>query len=469
MADERARAGIELSMDVRGRGARRRPEAGEPFAILVIGDFGGRGATRPIRVDLDTFDALFERVAPELRIEPPGGPGWTIPFRSLDDFHPDRLYDELDLFADVRRLRREARDPSALPRVAAALGLGAVAATANEAPGAAAEASTEAALLERLLGRSPSEPARPGAGVADDFIRKVVAPHVVRGPDPREADVAEALERGASDLMRALMHHPDFQALEANWRGLDLLVRSLELDEGLSLFILDASKEALDPAELRRFVIDERGGPSGAAPFSVIACAHAFAPTAEDAERLARIGAIAAEAGAPFLATAEHQAFLAGASSEAFRALRARPEARSLGLVGPRFLLRSPYGPGMEEAERFRFVEQPAPPDPAGYLWGPPAFLAACLLGRSFVESGWSLSPEQNLAFDGLPVHTYRVDGEPVQTPCAELWLTSASVDALLAGGVMPLQSVRGRDEVRLARFQSLAEPLAPLAARFGG
>ena len=117
----------------------------------------------------------------------------------------------------------------------------------------------------------------------------------------------------------------------------------------------------------------------------------------------------------------------------------------------------------MEETERFRFVEQPTPPVHHGFLWGPPAFLAACLLGQSFAESGWALTADQNLALGGLPVHTYRSEGEPVQTPCAERWLESAAVEALLARGIIPVQSVRGRDEVRLARFQSIADPPAPL------
>jgi type VI secretion system protein ImpC len=37
----------------------------------------------------------------------------------------------------------------------------------------------------------------------------------------------------------------------------------------------------------------------------------------------------------------------------------------------------------------------------------------------------------------------------------------------LINEGLMPLLSVKGRDAVRLPRFQSIAEPAAPLAGRW--
>jgi type VI secretion system protein ImpC len=68
---------------------------------------------------------------------------------------------------------------------------------------------------------------------------------------------------------------------------------------------------------------------------------------------------------------------------------------------------------------------------------------------------------------DGLPLHVYQRDGETAIKPCAEVLLTEDSVELLVECGFMPLISFRETDRVRLARFQSVAQPNAPLAGRW--
>ena len=50
--------------------------------------------------------------------------------------------------------------------------------------------------------------------------------------------------------------------------------------------------------------------------------------------------------------------------------------------------------------------------------------------------------------------------------PCAEVVLSDRAAEIILDGGLMPLLSLRDQDVVRLARFQSIADPLAPLAGQ---
>ena len=52
--------------------------------------------------------------------------------------------------------------------------------------------------------------------------------------------------------------------------------------------------------------------------------------------------------------------------------------------------------------------------------------------------------------------------------PCAESWLKDAQAEKLLEHGLMPFQSTRGRDAIRLARVQSIREPLTGLAGPWG-
>jgi type VI secretion system protein ImpC len=66
-----------------------------------------------------------------------------------------------------------------------------------------------------------------------------------------------------------------------------------------------------------------------------------------------------------------------------------------------------------------------------------------------------------------MPAHVYREDGESRIKPCAEALLTEKAAAAILDNGIMPLLSLKDRDVVRLLRFQSLADPSAPLEGRW--
>jgi type VI secretion system protein ImpC len=70
---------------------------------------------------------------------------------------------------------------------------------------------------------------------------------------------------------------------------------------------------------------------------------------------------------------------------------------------------------------------------------------------------------------EGLPLHIYQKEGASLMQPCVEALLTERAAERLLEHGLMPLLSFQGRDIIRLARFQSLASPLSPLAGRWRG
>jgi predicted component of type VI protein secretion system len=55
-----------------------------------------------------------------------------------------------------------------------------------------------------------------------------------------------------------------------------------------------------------------------------------------------------------------------------------------------------------------------------------------------------------------MPVHTYKLDGEPEMTPCAEMWFTDRAVERFMSAGVMALASIKNSDSIRLLRLQSV-------------
>ena len=149
--------------------------------------------------------------------------------------------------------------------------------------------------------------------------------------------------------------------------------------------------------------------------------------------------------------------------------LRATPEARWLGLVAPRFLLREPYGTRADPCELLPFEELDPHAAHDRFLWGHPALVAGLLLGETFERDGWSLRPGARAELDGLPIHTVTDEDGSRNLPCAETLLTERAAERMMEGGIMPLASMKDSDAVRLVRFQSIAQPVAALAGRWRG
>ncbi len=258
-------------------------------------------------------------------------------------------------------------------------------------------------------------------------------------------------------------------------------MRRVPTDVNLKIFLLDMAKPELAADLVATFELLVDQAP-GAEPWSVLAGNYTFDQSADDAQLLARMAAVACHAGAPFLAAAS--ARLLGCESlhatpspyqwrsdndavERWAAVRRLPQAAWIGLALPRFLMRLPYGKQTSPAETFAFEEFSAAPSHEDYLWANPAFACAFLLGEAFSESGWEMRPGEIGEISGLPAHVYRADGESHLKPCAEALLTEDAAEAILDRGLMPLMSIKGADTIRMPRFQSIAMPAAPLAGRW--
>jgi type VI secretion system protein ImpC len=242
----------------------------------------------------------------------------------------------------------------------------------------------------------------------------------------------------------------------------------------------DLGSDAVEGSGIHRLLVEESVGTPGSDPWALLVGAFALGEDAGELDILARLGRVARDAGAPFIA--EASPVLAGVPSIAaapdpddwtddapsgWSELRALPVAQHVALALPRLLLRLPYGKHTDECDVVSFEEMLPDVRPAheSYLWGSGSLAAALLLGEAFVDSGWSLRPGREIS--NLPLHVYHTDGETVATPCAEVLLTERAAERLLDRGLSPLLSVRDSDAVILPRLQSIAEPLARLSARW--
>jgi type VI secretion system protein ImpC len=489
------------------------PASETAFCIAILGDFSGRanrgisdaktiGKRRPWLVDRDNFDEVLSRSGAEIQLPIDASGALHLQFSEIDDFHPDHIFQRLEIFAKLRDLRSRVQEPSSFPKVAEELGLrsrGATSQPAKPAPAAAPSAVQLASgsLLDKMIAqaeaRGVEDQPRRSTDEIHDFAQRVVAEHLVSTPDPRQPEIVAVIDRAIGSLMRAILHNPDFQALEAAWRATFLLVRRLETGSQLKLYLIDISKQELaadlsSATDLRdtglyRLLVEQSVETPGAEPWSIIVGNYSFGSSSDDAQLLARMAKLASRARAPFLSAASPR--LLGCSSlaatphprewksaepelaRAWAELRRLPEAGSVGLAIPRFLLRLPYGKKTSPIESFEFEEFPEAPVHEEYLWGNPGFAVSLLLAQSFSEAGWEMRPGATTEIDQLPLHISLKAGESQAKPCSEVLPTEDAVDRMLDEGLMPLISFKDRDRVRLARFQSIADPARELAGRW--
>jgi type VI secretion system protein ImpC len=500
------------------RQSRRLTDPEIPFRILIMGDFSGRSSRgifepadalakrRILRVDRDNVDEVMQRMGVEIHAPLDGDANTptVLRFTELDDFHPDQIFTRLPLFKDIRETRKKLSDPAFCAKTAVELQKkGADSATPPriDDPDDALKKSlqqTNANLLHQILDDSDEEVkptvSKRATSELDNFLRHIVQPYLVPDVDLAQDEILKAVDNATGELMRAILHYPDFQELEAVWRGLHFLVSRTETDDQLKLYLLDVSKAELAADlgasdDLRttgtfRLLVEQTVDTLGAEPWALLAGVYSLGSTLEEFEMLGRMAKIARASGAPFISAANGNLAGCGLSAEAaepdnykdpevaekklaWETLRKQSEAAWIGLALPRFLLRLPYGRGTDPLERFEFEEMDAVPDHDQYLWGNPSFACACLLAQSFSEYGWAMRPGSIQDIDDLPLHVYKEQGESRIKPCAEVLLTEAAAEAILDRGLTPLLSFMNRDAVRVARFLSVAAPPALLAGRW--
>jgi type VI secretion system protein ImpC len=491
---------MEFSFDFKPTGEPRLPD--EAMRLLIVANFSGEKSSKPERkrlrsVDIDTFDDLLESICPEVTVASQSGKGTKLVVRSMDDFHPDELYDKLPPFNELRDLRRRLKSPATFKAAAAEITAGLAATESAPPPLASSDSPLEASLLEesaddaieRMLGRpaSASQNSSSSESVIDNLIKNLVAPHITPGKDPQQDTLVRSIDASISTLMDQVLHTPEMQALEARWRALFALVSNAELDENVEIYIWDTTRENLEV-----MVQHPEGEPlaSGTAKlmasidttasWSLVASDLAISATDTDLILAAKLASITRQFGSPLLACAAPKLYGCSASIatsadsdewlpatdatlELWEQLRSAPIAAWIGLVSPRLLQRMPYGVKTDPISPFDY-EEFAAEDHEKLLWGPASIACASLLVGAFCERQWNMRPNDKLDIEDLPSVMTNRDGQRTLMPCAEATLNDRSAEAMLARGVMPMLSYKNRNAARLMQFQSISVDGASLA-----
>jgi type VI secretion system protein ImpC len=302
-------------------------------------------------------------------------------------------------------------------------------------------------LLDEILSETKLSPTDEGYDVArrgvQAFIAELLSPQ--RNQEKVDKSFVDSMiaeiDKKLSLQVDEILHHKDVQKLESAWRGLKFAIDRTDFRENIKVELLNCSKSDLladfeDAPEITKSGLYRLGytaeyGQFGGKPYGAIFSNYEFGPGPQDVALLQSCAAVAAMSHAPFFAAAGPQflggsdylelpnlkdlkAIFEGPQYAKWQAFRESEDARYVGLVMPRFLLRLPQGNGTVPAKSFQYEE-----DVVGqhekYLWGNATYALATRIADSFAKFRWCpniIGPQAGGTVEDLPLHQYEAMGE---------------------------------------------------------
>jgi len=253
---------------------------------------------------------------------------------------------------------------------------------------------------------------------------RVLAEQAMQDQNLIQEDVIRTIQAVIADLDQKLteqlnlfVHHPDFQALEATWRGLHYLVVNSETSHRLKIRVMDISKAELgrtlrnyrgalwDQSPIFKRIYEDEFGQFGGEPFGCLVGDFYFDQSTADVELLSSISRVAASAHCPFIAAANPGMLQMDDWSElgnpvelakifttpdyaAWNSLRQSSDSRYVALTLPKFASRAPYGRSGEVLDAFPF-EEDLSRGSLDVVWSNAAYAMSVNINRAFVKYGW--------------------------------------------------------------------------------
>ena len=354
------------------------------------------------------------------------------------------------------------------------------------------EVKEEGSLLDKILtegrmGRDDFQKER-AKDMIGEFVSQVMSGELTM---TKNMDVAinsriAEIDRLITAQMNEIMHHEDFQKLEASWRGLQHLLKNSLTGPMLKIRIMSITKKDLlkdferalefDQSTLFKKIYEEEYGTFGGAPYGALIGDFEFGNHPQDMALLEKISEVAAAAHAPFLSAASADLFGWETFSEMtevrdvskifdrteymkWRSFRESEDSRYVGLTLPHVLMREPYGAATKPTETFRFEEDVDGKDHKKYLWGNAAYALGTRLTEAFSMYGWCVAirgVEGGGLVQGLPTHTFETDEGEVALKCpTEVAITDRREKEFADNGFIPLVHCKGTDYAAFFATQS--------------
>src|SRR5437868_2171099 len=362
------------------------------------------------------------------------------------------------------------------------------------APGSAAGSQTttlDRILTEGKMAREASQKAY-AKDLIGEFVNQVLDQGMVVSHDTfasinaRIAQIDELISKQLNEVM----HAPEFQKLEASWRGLSYLVMNSDTSTRLKVRLMNVTKNEVlndlekatefDQSELFKKIYEEEYGTFGGNPYGLLIGDYEFGRNPQDVALLDKISNVAAAAHAPFIAAASPRLFDMDSFTELgkprdlaktfestelvkWRSFRESEDSRYVSLVLPHTLLRLPYGPKTKPVEEFAFVEEVSGKDHSKYLWGNAAWVLGQRITNAFSLYSWCAAirgVEGGGLVEGLPTHTFMTDEGDIALKCpTEIAITDRREKELNDLGFISLCHCKGTDYAAFFGGQTTNKP----------
>lgn len=365
---------------------------------------------------------------------------------------------------------------------------------AEQQKAAAPAAAVEGSLLDQIMNETKIKPSEDGYAVAKHGVEILIA-ELARSSRFGEKieksmvdQIIASIDEKLSGQLDAIMHNETFQKLESAWRGLKLLVDRTNFRENIKVQILNVNKADLladfeDSPEivksgLYKHVYTAEYGQFGGQPFGAVIGNYEFGPGPQDIKLLQYCASVAAMSHAPFISAAGPQFFgvkdytelpnlkdlksiFEGPQYAKWQSFRESEDARYVGLTGPRFLLRLPYGKTTNPVKTFDYSEN-VHASHEHYLWGNTAFAFATRLTDSFAKYRWCpniIGPQSGGSVDDLPLHQFESMGEIETKIPTEVLISDRREYEMAEEGFIALTMRKGSDNASFFSANSVQKP----------
>lgn len=556
---------VQITYDVETGGALEKKEI--PFILGVIAPLSAKSDKvlpplrdrKMVQIDRDNFNKVLESVEPRLKYSVPNtleGSGQlsvNVPFMHIDDFDPVVVVTRVPVLNAIYGERSRLRDFMAkldgndsLSNILTDILSSAEKSDALKAAVAGAKEAVETARADLTAGKidlAASEKAVLDAYAAELEDGKDIAKMLSEGQMILEESqkpyavelIAEFVEQimvkddllptgdkpdynhggmltqrvaekdvVISKQLNLIMHHDDFQALEASWRGLHFLVMNTETNTKLKIRLLNVSYNDLykdldkavefDQSALFKIIYEEEYGTFGGEPYSALVGDFEFGRTAKDIKFLEMISGVAAAAHAPFIASAYAKLFdmddfgnlykprdlskiFESAELIQWRAFRESEDSRYVTLTLPKVMMRLPYHHENNPVEGIYFDEDVAisllqedgseksmkQVDARKILWGNPAYILGQRITNAFSNYGWTAAirgVEGGGLVEGLPAYTFETESGDIELNCpTQVAITDRREKELNDLGFMAICHCKGTNKAAFFGGQSTNKP----------
>jgi type VI secretion system protein ImpC len=342
---------------------------------------------------------------------------------------------------------------------------------------------------------------RPKSDEAKSRVEQAVrtlAEQALSGSDVMPGDVLgtiesmiSAIDRKLSEQLNLVIHHPEYQALESAWRGLEYTVMNTETSTDLKIKVMNASKDELykmfssyrgaawDQSPLFKRVYEAEFGQLGGQPYGCLVGDYYFSHQPTDVAVIEGMAKVASAAHAPFISGTSHELFGMDSWQDlskprdlakifdtpeyaAWRSLRQKDDSRYIALTMPRVLARQTYGAKAEPVSEFAFEEDTAG-DHDKYAWMNAAHAMAVRINAAYKEFGWCTrirGVQSGGTVEGLPTAMFPTDEGDTAVKCpTEIAISDRREGELSAAGLIGLIHRKNTDQATFIGGQTLHQP----------